>query len=278
MKRIIFCLKTFPKFGDMMKIRIRMLVHGVPVFFSSYKDYSGPNKSALYVTDSEELHAKIKLQGYDSLALVDSPEDMDRFKKTSYFVMNPYDSEFSYFDGVYKRFNNIPWTPFKTKRLLFRETIESDVDVFIEMYKDPDMTQYTESLYENPEEEKKYVREYREKVYKVQGFGVWTVIRRKDGKIIGRAGLTSREGFETYEVGFAIGTKYQNQGYAKEAVFGIIDFARKNKLGDLSALVMEGNVASKHVLKKTGFSYIGNACLGGKEYEKWRTSCIEMDN
>lgn len=275
MKRIIFCLKSFPGFGDMAKISIRMLAHGVLVFFSSYKDYSGPYRGTLYVTDSEELHAKIKKQGYDALALIDSKEDTSRFKTASYFIMNPYDTEFSYFDGAHKRFNNIPWTPFKTKRLLFRETIESDVDTFYEMYKDPAMTKYTESLYEDPLEEKKYVREYIEKVYKVQGFGIWTVIRKKDGKIIGRAGLTAREGFETFEVGFAIGTKYQNKGYAKEAVNGIVKFASKNELGNLTALVMEGNLASKHVLAHSGFKYRENVKLNGTDYEVWERLSIE---
>lgn len=278
MKRIIFCLKTFPGFTDMVKISIRMLAHGVFVFFSSYKDYSGPYKGTLYVTDSEELFDRIKLQGYDSLALVASDGDMERFKGATYFVMNPYDSEFSYFDGVYKRFNNIPWTPLKTRRLLFRETIESDVDTFFEMYKDPRMTKYTENAYENPEEEKRYVSEYRESVYKVQGFGIWTVIRKKDGRIIGRAGLTSREGSDSYEVGFAIGTEYQNRGYAKEAVSGIVKFARRNSLGDLSALVMSENLASKHVLEKNGFTYLENTSLSGKKYEKWHICSIEMDN
>lgn len=269
MKRIIFCLRYMPGFFDMLKIRLRMLVHGVLVFFVSDKDYSGPYKGSLYVTDSEALHEKIKKQGYDALALVESDEDIDRFKTASHFIMNPCDTEYSYFEGAYKRFNNIPWTPLKTRRLIFRETIESDVETFYEMYRNPEMTKYTEALYEDISEEEKYVREYREKVYKVQGFGIWTVIRKSDRRIIGRAGLTAREGFDTFEVGFAIGCDYQNNGYATEAVEGLIGFAKRNGLFGLSSLVMKENLPSKRVLEKTGFSYSDEICLNGTQYEVW---------
>ena len=157
----------------------------------------------------------------------------------------------------------------KTKRLLLRETIEADVDEFVKIYSNPEMTKYTEPLYSDPEEERKYVREYQEKVYKIQGFGIWTVIRRKDNKIIGRAGLTAREGFDDYEIGFAIGCDYQRKGYGCEAVKAILSFAKKNELGEINALVMPGNEASKALLSKVGFSKVSETVLGNTEYEVW---------
>lgn len=270
MKRIVFCLKKCPSFSDMTKIRIRMIAHGVWVFFSTENDYSGPYKGSLYVTDSPALYEKIRLQKYDALAYVKDEREMDSFPNAKYFIMEPFETEYSYYERAYKRFNNIPWTPVKTKRLFLRETIESDVDTFYEMYQNPEMTKYTEKLYSDIEEEKKYVREYKEKVYDIQGFGIWTIVRRKDKKIIGRAGLTYREGFENYEVGFAIGCDFWGKGYGFEAVSGICSFARKEELGLLNALVMKENERSKKLLRKLHFTKKEETTLNGVAYEMWR--------
>lgn len=270
MMRIIFCLKKQFNPWEMMKIQTRMIVHKVPVFFISSKDYDFPSKKALYVTDDNDTYNKIVKQNYDALVLIESENDMNSFEKARYFIMNPWDTEYSYYDRAYKRFNNIPWALVATKRLILRETIESDVEAFYEMYKNPEMTKYTERLYTDVEEEKKYVREYREKVYDIQGFGIWTVVRKNDKKIIGRAGITAREGFDNYEVGFAIGCDYQGQGYAIEAVKGICSFAKEQELGKLNALVMAENERSKNLLRKLDFKKREETSLNGVFYEVWR--------
>ena len=225
-------------------------------------------KGDLVIVDSfvNYLHFKEKC-----LILINKPEDMDEFSGARYFVMEPEYAEFDYFEKIYKRLNNLPWDILTTERLLLRETVESDVDSFYEMYKDPDMTRYTEKLYDDPGEEKKYVAEYREKVYSTQGFGIWTVIEKKTGRIIGRAGLVSRAGFDRIELGFAIGKAYWNKGFGTEAVKGCIEYAKEHDLMPLQALVMEGNIASEKLLKKAGLYYKEPVNVNGVRYNKWIT-------
>ncbi len=270
MKRIFFCLEKGPGLLNKLKIKIKMRLRFVSVNFNKFDNFSFAEKETLIITDNAGDYEKIKARGLDALILIEETGEIDNFKNARYFIMNPYNTEYAYFKGTFDRFNNIPWEPVKTKRLILRETVESDVDVFYEMYKDPEMTRFTESLYEDIEEEKKYVKEYREKVYEIQGFGIWTVIRKKDKRIIGRAGLITRAGFSEPEVGYAIGTSYQRQGYATEAIKGILKFAKENGFEKVNALVMKENEASEKLLQKIGFKAAGNTRIGCINYDVWQ--------
>ena len=70
-----------------------------------------------------------------------------------------------------------------------------DVEDFYRIYADPSITRFMEGLYPDVEQEKEYVREYIEKVYTFFEFGVWTVVEKESGSVIGRAGFSYREGF-----------------------------------------------------------------------------------
>ena len=273
MKRILFLTKK------VHANRLRRLGFIVRMFFkktkvsyiSVYKeDDLTLEKETLYITDDLNTFEKIESLGSEAIVLIDDEKMMEQFKSATYFIMDAEATEYVYYERLYKRINDEPWEMIKTRRLRLRETIESDVDDFVKMYENPEMTKYTEALYEDPEEERKYVAEYIEKVYKIQGFGIWTVVRRKDNKIIGRAGLTAREGFDNYEIGFAIGCDYQRKGYGYEAVKAILSFAKRNELGKINALVMPGNEASKRLLSKAGFLKVSDTTLGNEHYEVWQ--------
>lgn len=272
MKRILFLTKkVHAKRLRRLGFFLRMLLKKTKVSYKNvYKETDLTlDKGTLYITDDLDTFNKIKSLGSEAIVLIDDEKMMESFKEATYFLMDAEATEHVYYERLYKRINDEPWEMIKTKRLLLRETIESDVDDFVKIYENPEMTKYTEALYEDPEEERKYVSEYREKVYKIQGFGIWTVIRKKDNKIIGRAGLTAREGFDNYEIGFAIGCDYQRKGYGYEAVKAILSFAKRNELGEINALVMPGNEASKRLLNKAGFLKVSDTMLGQEHYEVW---------
>ncbi len=222
----------------------------------------------LIITDSYKVYRHFNGR---CLILIEKPEDMDAFSGAKYFVMDPEYAEFDYYEKIYRRLNNLPWDILETERLLLRETVESDVDTFYKIYKDPDMTRFTEKLYDDPEEEKKYVTEYREKVYGTQGFGIWTIIEKKTGDIIGRAGLVSRAGFDNIELGFAVDKGHWNMGYGTEAVKGCIEYAKAHDLMPLQALVINGNRASERLLEKAGLYFREKVNVSGTEYDRWIT-------
>jgi len=271
MKRIVFLLKTTEQKKKRMGFSLRMLLHGVKVSYLTEIEPSVVSEGTLCVVTDASFYSKIRELDTDALVCIEEPGQMDDFEGAKYFIMDPFMAEYSYYEKVYKRIRDIPWNVLSTKRLLIRETTEDDVDEFAKMYKNPEMTRYMEDLYSDIEEEKKYAREYRDRVYATQGFGIWTVVRKSDGKVIGRAGLTAREGFDELEIGFAIGCDYQRNGYATEAIRAILKYAAKNEMGLINALVMPGNEASICLLKKEGFVKVTDTKLNGTDYQVWRT-------
>lgn len=274
MKRIVFWLKEPLSQKTISKLRRKMYFHSVFVE-TVYEDTDiEPKEHTLYITPCADLYERLKEKGISAVQLGFSTEDINSFSGSKYYITDPEEIPFESFSLYYKRLNNIPVEITRTKRLIIRETTESDVDAFYEMYKNPEMTRYTEPLYDDIEEEKKYVTEYREKVYNLESPGIWTLIRKNDGVIIGRAGIIASSDYDC-EIGFAVGCEYQKQGYAFEAVSKIKEIAVKRYgVREISALVMPGNVASQTLLTKTGFKKISDTKRSGIEYEVWKYDYI----
>ena len=270
MKRIVFLVKHKPGLGKRISFAVRMMTKGVRVSYKGVDSKIIYDRENLYATDNNGAYERIIGQGGKALAIIDESSESGARTHAEYICSDVYDAEYRYFDEVWHRLNDLPMEILRTKRLILRETTEADVDYFYEMYKDPKLTEFTEDLYEDPEEEKEYVRQYREKVYKVSIYGIYTVIRKKDKKVIGRVGTTVRQGFDEIEVGFVIGTAYQRQGYAYEAMKGILE--RMDKFGETKrfALVMPGNVSSQALLRKLSFGMERETTVDGIEYQVWK--------
>ncbi|MBP5197570.1 MAG: GNAT family N-acetyltransferase [Lachnospiraceae bacterium] len=172
-----------------------------------------------------------------------------------------------YFSRIHDRLLGRPWFICETDRCIIRETTEEDVDSFYEIYKDPEITEFTEGLFTDRDQEISYTKDYREKVYSFYEYGIWTVLSKDSGEVIGRAGITNREGFEEPELGFVIGKKWQRQGIATEVCRRIIEYGR-DELGfkTLQAFVIRENVASLRLLSKLGFKETGTEILNGTEH------------
>lgn len=267
MKRIVFFLEDTSEKMALTAFFFWMLTKGVKVLCRTRIDdrVCKDAKDTLFITDSRFYYEGLTKEGIVPLVLLRKEADADNFTGASYFVMDIWQTEFDYFEKVYRRINNIPWIIARDKRLTLRETVEEDVDAFIELYKDPETVKFMEPLYDR-EKEKEYAGEYRKKVYACNGFGIWTIVENATGKIVGRAGLSLREGFEGVETGFMIGKEYRRQGYATDAIKMCLDFAKKEDLGPVFALVMPDNHNSVHTLKKLSFEVEEETVLNGTGY------------
>ncbi|MGN0429711.1 MAG: GNAT family N-acetyltransferase [Acetatifactor sp.] len=212
------------------------------------------SSGALFLTDSAEACRQLLEAGQAVLIFLHPENSSESFSGAKYACENLTDLTPDYLERVYRRYRGIPWDILTTPRLLLRETTPEDVDAFLSIYSDPAITRYTEALYPR-EEEIAYTRDYIRNMYEFYGFGIWTVIERSTGVIIGRAGLTMREGYEDPELGYVIGTPWQNKGYATEALRAILTYAKEELgLDTLRALVKPDNKKSRHLLEKLGFS------------------------
>jgi len=111
-----------------------------------------------------------------------------------------------------------------------------------------------------------YVRNHTFASYAAHGFGMYAVERRSDGAWLGNAGLVRRDGLPCADVGYALLGAYTGHGYAREAVQGVLDYARDTLgIGELRAVVSPGNTRSTALLEKIGFRADGTVVLPGKD-------------
>lgn len=229
----------------------------------------GLGEKVLYVTDSGEMARKLLIGGSAVLVWLHERNRAQSFVGVKYAFEDPEALDTEYMERVYRRYVGIPWDILETERCLLRETVEEDVPAFYKIYSEPVITAYMEDLFENPEDELAYTRDYREKVYEFYGFGIWTVIKKDTGEIIGRAGCTYREGFDDPELGFVIGVPWQRSGYAEEVCRAILKYA-KEYLGfeRMQAFVKEGNEASVRLCEKLGMRETERISLTDNYMEK----------
>ena len=211
----------------------------------------------LYVTDDGGLSEKLLGDGYYVIGMSHSFNKNEEFPSARYIFGDISEIDIDSFVKAYQRYAGEPWVVLTTDRLIARETTLEDIDEFYKLYSDPEMTRYMEGLFEDPEDEKRYQKDYIKKVYGLMGFGVWTLVRKSDGRIIGRAGYSVRSGFDEVELGFLVGRDYQRKGYASEACRAILDYGRDVlKFEKVQALVKAENAVSIHMCERLGFTKV----------------------
>lgn len=221
----------------------------------------------LWITDSDIVADYLAENSCKVLAYLHGENGSSEFKRVSYAFEDPEELTVRYLDRIYRRYAKIPWDILDTARCHIRETTEQDIESFYSIYSEPSITAHMESLYEDRDEERAYIREYIEKIYGFYDFGVWTVIERDSGQVIGRAGLSYREGFEEPELGFVIGVPWQRNGYAFEICTAILNYGRE-ELGfeKVQALVEPDNIPSLRLCEKLGFKKESMIIVSGVAY------------
>lgn len=178
----------------------------------------------------------------------------DHFPNGAYCVEDLKDVDTQYCERVYRRFKGIPWDIAETDRLRIREITVEDVPRLYELYQDGSITQYMEPLFPEVQQEIEYTKEYIKNIYGFYGYGMWAIIEKQSGQMIGRVGFEYKEGFEGLELGFMLGVNYQGKGYAYEACCAVLNYGI-NGLGHKKycAFVNEENTMSIKLCEKLGF-------------------------
>ena len=221
-------------------------------FFTEAKEEE--KHETLILTDSEVISRALSENGFYVVGILHEHNSKEKFTGLKYVFSDIEEVDMDSFVKAYQRYAGEPWEVIRTDRLLIRETTLEDVDIFYKIYADPEITRYMEGLFENPEDEKRYQKDYINKVYGLMGFGLWTLVRSSDNTVIGRAGYSVRNGFDEIELGFLIGKEYQRQGYAFEACSAILDYGRDVLMFDkVQTLVKKENTVSIHICERLGF-------------------------
>jgi len=96
--------------------------------------------------------------------------------------------------------------------------------------------------------------------YEQYGFGIWAVILKENGELIGQCGLSMQpcEDREVLEIGYIFQKEYWRKGYATEAAVACREYAF-DTLGEdeVFSIIRDTNIASQNVAKRNGMSVCG---------------------
>lgn len=165
---------------------------------------------------------------------------------------------------LFKHKNKIPCKIAETKRTVIRELCAQDIDEVVKISREEHILKFVEDGRVPEEEQKEKLLAYIDNIYSFYDYGIWGIFDRADGCLIGLISLdllTDTEEAE-YETGFFIRKERLGQGFAKEAIEMVVNYA-KNKLSasELIAITDYENVPARALLEKCGFT---EACRNDK--------------
>ena len=145
--------------------------------------------------------------------------------------------------------------PIQTTRLVLRNYTKADMDFVISIWNDPDMGKYLpDPSIENVDKQYmkayKTMEEYEECCYLISVFV-------ETGELIGTCSFVPGEDGSTYDLGYCVHKKFQENGYATEMAQGMIDYAGAHGAREITATVHKENVASIALMRKLGFTIVG---------------------
>lgn len=146
----------------------------------------------------------------------------------------------------------------ETSRLVIRETVLSDVPELYRIWKEPGVGEYIPPMQPTLEEELEYMDAYIRHAYAFYDYGLWTVLSRESGRIVGRAGLSASEILEnSVELGYLIAPEYQRQGLATECGKAILTYTGEVlELPEVHLLTDCRNEASIRTAERLGFQKV----------------------
>ncbi len=143
----------------------------------------------------------------------------------------------------------------ETERLYLRELDQGDFEALCQILKDPAVMYAYEGAFDSGE-----VQEWLDRQifrYQKWGFGLWAVILKESGELIGQCGLTMQpwKDQEVLEIGYLFRRLYWHKGYATEAARACKDYAFKTLGADeVCSIIRDTNTASQNVALRNGMS------------------------
>lgn len=228
------------------------------VFLETVKKLKVAPFECLVIEDSENgvmaaVNGKIPCLGYSN------PNSGNQDLSRANAVFESFENlDMNFINMIYGHSVGEPVNILETDRLRIREITVEDVPILYSLY-DKEIIKYMPPLFEKMEDEIEYTRKYIDNVYGLYHYGIWIIELKNSGEIIGRVGVEYKEidmSDYTHELGYMIGTKYQNNGYAKEAVEAVLSYMREYyEIEDIFVEVSANNYKSIGLAKKMGFKF-----------------------
>lgn len=145
----------------------------------------------------------------------------------------------------------------ETERLILRQLTPQDFEALYPVLGDSDIGRHYPYTFDE-----KRVRGWIDRNmqrYRVFGFGLWAVVLKRTGRLIGDCGLSMQtiNGVIRPEIGYHIARAYQRQGFAKEAARMCRDWAFANTpFGEMDSCMKRDNIASQATALANGMRFV----------------------
>ena len=157
----------------------------------------------------------------------------------------------------------------ETERLILRPMLQSDFEALLLIFTDARVM----AAFDHPPFTREQMQRWLQRNLDHQrefGYGLFSVIHKGTGELIGDCGLEQMEDMGAAELGYDLRSDFWNQGYATEAALAVRDYAFDVlRLPRLISLIRAGNLASKRVAEKVGMTLAEEFTRYGIQYWKY---------
>ena len=143
----------------------------------------------------------------------------------------------------------------ETPRLCLREMTQEDLPALGRILRDEEVMYAYNGAFTWEETQSWLDRQLAR--YREWGFGLWAVILRETGEMIGQCGLTMQpwKDREVLEVGYLFQKEYWHRGYAAEAAQACAQYAfRRLKAEEVCSIIRDTNLPSQRVALRNGMT------------------------
>ena len=145
----------------------------------------------------------------------------------------------------------------ETQRLILRRMTEDDYDSLCKILQDKDVMYAYEGAFSDAEVRDWLGRQLNR--YETYGYGLWAVVLKETGEMIGQCGLTMQPlpEKEVLEIGYLFQKAFWHHGYAAEAAIACKEYAF-DELGakEVYSIIRDTNIASQNVAKRNGMTCV----------------------
>lgn len=146
----------------------------------------------------------------------------------------------------------------ETDRLVLRMFRESDTDAYADMVGDPDVMRFLGGGKPVSREEAWRNMALILGHWHLRGFGMWAVVEKASGEMVGRVGCWQPEGWPGLEVGWTLRRRFWGRGYATEAARASVAYAFDElDQARVISLIAPENVNSIRVAERLGEKPVG---------------------
>jgi RimJ/RimL family protein N-acetyltransferase len=146
----------------------------------------------------------------------------------------------------------------ETPRLILREMTQADYPALAEILQDREAMFAYEHAF-SAEETQAWLDRMLAR-YSTDGFGLWAVVRKETGEMLGQCGLTLQNyaGGCVLEIGYLFQRKHWKQGYAIEAARACKHYAFETlHANEVFSIIRDNNPASMNVAIRNGMTIRG---------------------